>query len=100
VDARGLQVTGISAADNTSGSPAAAVTVSTERNTMQWTLTPESTNNGLNARVEPAKDNTGNAVLRFTLDNSAAPGTYQFTVTAKDTGRNQTISKTITVTVN
>jgi uncharacterized protein (UPF0333 family) len=82
------------------GSPAAAVTISTERTNIQWTLASDNSTNGPNARVEPAKDNTGNAVLRFTSDNSTTPGTYLFTVTAKDAVRNQTSSKIITVTVN
>jgi len=84
------------------GSPNAAVTVSTERTAVQWTLSPETNSAGLGARLDAPKDkdNNGNAVVRFALDNPATPGTYQFTITAKDTARGQSISKTITVTVN
>lgn len=83
-------------------SPNSAVTVNTDDNsTVQWSIapSPESANSGVNARIEPVKDNISNAVIRFRTD-TITPGTYQFVVTAKDTARNLSTSKTITVTVN
>jgi hypothetical protein len=76
-----------------------AVTVTTDDNsTVQWSINPES-QSGVNGKIEQSKDNNGTAVIRFRAD-SVTPGTYQFTVTAKDAARSINTSKTITVTVN
>lgn len=76
-----------------------ATTVATDDNsTVQWSITPES-QSGVSGKIEPSKDSTGTAVIRFRAD-SITPGTYQFTVTAKDAARSINVSKTITVTVN
>jgi len=80
-------------------SPDTAVMVTTADNSnAQWTISPEDTNAGLTARVDQPKSNTGNTAVHFRTDN-AAPGVYQFTVTAKDAGRSVSSTKTITVTV-
>lgn len=82
----------------TSNSALVAVTASDSK-ISEWGITSDAPVPGLNVRIEQNKDNPANAVIRLRLEN-AAPGTYQFTVTAKDAGRNGTASKTITVTVN
>jgi len=80
-------------------SPDAAVTVvASDDGKLVWSITPDSAGNGLNARIEPSKDNDGHAVIRFRAD-TFTPGTYQFTVAAKTAG-GQTASKTISVTVH
>jgi hypothetical protein len=81
-------------------SPNAAVTVSTsDGSIVQWTITPDASSAGLTSRIDPAKDTPGNAVIRFRAE-AITPGTYQFTVTAKDANRSVSASKTLTVTVN
>lgn|GEM_PF-2505233 len=83
-------------------SPNAAVSVSANVNgntAIQWSITADSAVNGLNARIENVRDANGNAVVRLSND-SAAPGTYQFTITAKDALRSTSASKVITVTIN
>lgn len=85
-------------------SPGAAVTVTVSDNDndtgkVQWSISPDNTGSGLTARIEPVKDNPGNAVIRFRADTLTA-GIYQFTVTAKTLSGAQSASKTISVTVN
>jgi hypothetical protein len=85
-------------------SPEAAVTVASNAidQTLQWLVTPAPENAQSTkvpaARIEPSKD-TVSAVVRIRSDDST-PGTYRFTITAKDSTRQLSASKTITVVVN
>lgn len=80
-------------------SPDSAVTVTTtDGSPVQWAVSSDP-DSGITSRIESAKDTGSSAVIRFHADN-LTPGSYQFTVSAKDTTRNLNTSKTISVTVH
>lgn len=70
-----------------------------DKSSVAWAVTADTTDSGVTASID--QTTTGSSIsLRFKLDPSAAPGTYQFTVNAKDVARGVDLSKKITVVVS
>lgn len=78
---------------------AVSATVS-DKSTVTWSVAPDSSDTDVIATIEPASGGQSGMSVRFRLGQNARPGTYQFTITAKDGSRALDISKKITVTVN
>jgi hypothetical protein len=81
------------------GSTSTTLTLATsEGSKANWAILDNNTP-GLTPLLDQPRDNVAGVNIRFRADQSAAPGTYQYTVTAKDTVRNISVTKIITVTV-
>jgi len=82
-----------------SGSTSSTVTLATsEGSKATWSILDTNTV-GLTPLLDQPRDNVAGVNIRFRTDQTATPGTYQYTVTAKDTARNISVTKIITVTV-
>jgi hypothetical protein len=64
-----------------------------------WTTTLDTPDAGVNITSEPVREGSADFQFRVRTSNTAAPGTYQLTITAKDATRNLSASKTLTVTI-
>lgn len=70
-----------------------------DKSNVAWAVASDSPDVGVTVAIEPSTTGA-NVSLRFKLEQNATPGTYQFTISAKDTARGLELSKKITVMVS
>lgn len=83
----------------TPGSTSGYITASASDTTkMEWSIQSEGNENRIQPIIDNLREATASTRLRFRIDSNTLPGTYVFTITAKDNLKS--INKTITITVN
>lgn len=64
-----------------------------------WTTSLDTTDAGISVTSEPVREGSTDFQFRVRAANATVAGTYQLTITAKDSARNLSVSKTLTITI-